>query len=326
MQRTWFIALVALFLVFCQAAGAHEFEPHVLVYAGRIPGYAQALAEIINETGTKAIIADSDSVMRSLTGLPQTGCIVIAALNPSDFVFLREFAPVFVKYFEEGGSFVGLGACCSVDLEALSTTIFPIGGNDTVRGGKIGDDYGSTWVLSDPLDGISDGVPESFVITQEKFIYRSGLEGNLEPSSDLGTTRVIYREEKTGLPLLVTLEGTDGGRSVSIPGCFVVGVDRLPFYWGGLVSKPEFRELLKNCVSWAMVGSSRFNTLYSGIDDVLEEESSRLTSIQEAGDEAMRRSEQSRTYLLLGLWAVAIIFQGFLVVRFIIPRFRSEEE
>ena len=100
----------------------------------------------------------------------------------------------------------------------------------------------------------------------------------------------------------------------------------MPFYWGRLVSKPEFRELLKNCVSWAMVGSSRFNTLYSGIDDVLEEESSRLTSIQEAGDEAVRRSEQSRTYLLLGLWTVAIIFQGFLVVRFIIPRFRSEEE
>jgi len=316
------ISLVA-FLIIVSQAGAEQFDPHVLVYAGRIPCYAVALAEIINETGTTAIIADSDTVIRSLTILPQTGCVVIAALNPSDFVFLRVFAPVFEKFFEEGGSFVGLGTCCSEELDALST-IFPIAGNATARGKRIGDDHGSIYVLSEATEGISDGLPQSFILTQEKFTYRSGVEGGLEPSSEFGDTRVVYRDDETGYPLLVTLEGDNGGRTVSMPGCFVVGVDRLPFYWGKLVSNPDFRTLLKNCVSWAMSGSKRFNELHPNMVGVLEEESSRLSSVRSVGEDAVDRANRSRTYMLIGLWTVAIVFQAFLVVKFILPKFRSE--
>jgi hypothetical protein len=318
----WFVSLIVFLLVTSQV-GAEQFNPHVLVYAGRIPGYAEALAEIINETGTTAIIADSDTVMRSLTILPQTGCVVIAALNPSDFVFLREFAPVFTKFFQEGGSFVGLGACCSEELEALST-IFPILGNATERGKRTGSDHGSVYVLSEATEGISDGLPQSFIVTQEKFTYRSGIQGGLEPSSEFGDTNVVYRDEGTGYPLLMTLEGTGGGRTVSMPGCFVVGVDRLPFYWGRLVSSPDFRTLLKNCVSWAMSGSKRFNEQHPNMVGVLEEESSRLSSIRSVGEDAIDRANRNRTYMLIGLWTVAIIFQGFLVLKFILPRFRPE--
>jgi hypothetical protein len=321
-SKFWAIALVTFLLMVSQVV-AEQFEPHVLVYAGRIPGYGEALAEIINGTGTTAIIADSDTVMRSLTILPQTGCVVIAALNPSDFVFLREVAPVFTKFFEEGGSFVGMGACCSEELDALST-IFPIAGNSTKRGKKIGDDYGSTYVLSETTEEITRGLPESFIITQESFTYRSGIEGGLEPSSDFGDTKVIYRDEGTGYPLLVTLEGNNGGRTISMPGCYVVGVDRLPFYWGRLVSDPDFRALLKNCVSWAMSGSKRFNEQHPNMGGVLAEESSRISAIRAVGEDAIARANRNRNYTLIGLWTVAIVFQAFLVLKFIIPRFRSE--
>ena len=145
MKITGFIALLVTFLLASQVAASGDFEPHVLVYAGRMPGYADALAEIINETGTRAVVADSDSVIRTMVGLPQTRCVVIASLNPSDFVFLREFAPVFNQFFENGGSFVGLGACCTTDLDAISSTVFPVGGNATIRGKRMGELHGSTY-------------------------------------------------------------------------------------------------------------------------------------------------------------------------------------
>jgi len=323
MKRAGFIALLATFLLATQVAASGDFEPHVLVYAGRMPGYADALAEIINETGTRAVVADSDAVIRSMLGLPQTGCVVIAALNPSDFVFLREFAPVFNNFFDSGGALVGLGACCTTDLESISSTVFPVGGNATIRGKRMGDLHGSTYVLSDNVEGITSGLPESYTVTQEKFAYRSSPGGPLEPASELGNIDVVYREVESGLPLLVTLEGDNGGRSVSLPGCFVVGVERLPFYWGNLVTNPEFRILLKNSVTWAMEGSERFQTLYGELEMALEEESSRLDDIRESGDDATEKSSRARLYMLIGLWAIALVFQGFLVFRFILPRFRS---
>ncbi len=322
----WAVSLAVISLTLCDGAVGEDFEPHVLVYAGRIPGYAEALAEIIEETGTKVIVANSDAIIRSLTVLPQTGCIVIAATNPSDFVFLREFAPAFQEFFEEGGSFVGLSASCSMALEPLATTIFPIMGNSTGRGKKVGEDFGSTYVLSEGLEEITGGLPESFVLTQEKFTYHSGLSGPLEPTSDVGEVKVLYREEGTGIPLVVALEAGYGGRSVSISGCYIVAVDRLPFYWERLVMKEEFRELLKRSVVWAMGGSGRFNSMYSSIENVLKEEADRLAAIEEAGEESRSRLNQGRILLLAGLWTAALIFQGFLVVRFIAPKLRSRAE
>jgi hypothetical protein len=97
----------------------------------------------------------------------------------------------------------------------------------------------------------------------------------------------------------------------------------LPFYWGNLVTNPEFRILLKNSVTWAMEGSERFQTLYGELEMALEEESSRLDDIRESGDDATEKSSRGRLYMLIGLWAIALVFQGFLVFRFILPRFRS---
>lgn len=305
------------------AAAADIFEPLVLVYSGRMPGYADALAGIINETGTKSLVATSDTIFRTMISLPQVRCVVIAALNPSDFVFLREFAPTLRKHFEEGGAFVGLGACCSEDMEPLATTIFPIRGNATGRGKRMGEEYGSIYSLSKEMDPITSGLPSSFVITQGEYTYQKGKEGPVEPTSDLGDIKVLYREESTGIPMVVTLEREGGGRSVSLPGCYVVDVERLPFYWGHLVEQEEFRGLLKGSVSWAMEGSHRFSELAPLVEDTLKTEAGRVSGIEKAGEDFRRKAEQGRMLLLAGLWVAALVFQGFLVVRFIIPRLRS---
>ncbi len=304
------------------ACRAERPEPVVLVYAGRLPGYADALAAIINETGTRTIVARSDSVMRALANLPQVRCIVVPALNPSDFDFLRQFTPVLQRHFEEGGSLVGLSAACSMELKGLATSVFPIRGNSTGKGKTIGGIYGSTYVLSEALEGITEGLPASFVITQSDYTYQSGATGPIPPSSDLGRLSVLYREESTGIPMVVALERGGGGRSVSLPGCYVAVVERLPFYWGKLVAQTEFRELFRRCVAWAMAGSKRYDQLSQSWEESLKAEAERRSQIVEAGRQSQAKSRQRRLLILVGLWAAGLVFQGFLVVRFILPRMK----
>jgi hypothetical protein len=73
-----------------------------------------------------------------------------------------------------------------------------------------------------------------------------------------------------------------------------------------------------------MSGSKRFNEQHPDMVGVLEEESSRLSSIRSVGEDAIDRANRGRIYMLVGLWTVAIVFQAFLVLKFLLPRFRSE--
>ncbi len=322
-MRTEMSILVVIFLILVPTVSCAElFEPLVVVYAGKMD-YGEALVSIINQTGTRAVLAESDCVLKSLISLPQVRCVVIAAQNPSDFDFLRQFSPIMVRYFRQGGSLVGIGPCCGSDIEELSTTVFPVGGNATGKGRPIDGSFGSKYVLSKVLEPITGSLPSSFVVTQSEFVYRKGKEGALGPYSDLGETGVLYRDETTNAPMVVTLEGEDGGRTVSMPGCRVANVERLPFYWERLVDADEFKNLLQGSVTWAMEGCRRYGEMAESAEQDLEQEGERLQSVVEAGDELREKSRQNRIMLLAFLWSAAIVFQAFLVFKYIIPALRE---
>jgi len=300
------------------------FEPYVLVYAGRMVEYGEALAAIVNETGTKAIVAHDEDTMRSMITLPQIRCVVISAYNPAEFSFLKDFSPVLQAHFEEGGAFIGIGPVCSRILaDPLASGIFPVRGNVTGRGTALEGRYGSGYVLSDQVEGISNNLPARFVLTQGQYIYNSGSEGPLEPASEDGDLQVVYREESTGIPMVIALETIKGARSVSLAGCYVADVERLPYYWRRLVEQEEFRSLLKGCVSWAMDGSRRYAELGPSADDRLEAEADAILAARAESDLARRRAGQRRTMLLGLVWTGAVAFQAFLVVRYIIPRLHA---
>jgi hypothetical protein len=317
------LVLVSL-LILVQSANCEEiFDPIVIVYTGRMPEFGAALAEIVEETGTRTLVAKTDSVLRGLISLPQVRCVVVATQNPSDFGFLSQFSSVLVDYFRDGGSLVGIGPCCSMRIEELATTVFPIMGNASGRGRPIEGVHGSRYVLAQPLASVTDQLPESFAITQNEFDYLRIDSAPVDPSSDLDETEVIYREEETGAPMVVILEGSEGGRTVSWPGCYVVDVERLPFYWGRLVEQEEFRRLLVGLLDWAMEGNSRYDERAPSAQMDLQAEAERLDEVMEDGEDLRRRSERGRLYTLLILWSIAIVFQGFLVVKFLLPGVRE---
>jgi len=314
------ICLVALQSSYPESVQKDEL---VLVFAGRMPGFGEAIGQIVNESGYEAILVREDS-FRSLLTLPQTICVVIAAFNPSDFVFLKEFTPALERYLEEGGSLVGIGSVCSYeDLGDLAIKVFPIRGNTSVMGKRLGDRFGSKLVLSEPVEGISDGMPSSFVVTQNRFVVCKGPSGPLDPFNPGGDVRVVYREEETGAPLVVTFQRQGGGRTVSMPGFYTVNIERLPFYWGRLVKESEFRELVRASVIWASQGSTRYQTLCSSLEQTLSERAEQISRVKRVGEDLSRGQRVRRILFLSVLWMVVAALDFFLVVRFIYPRIRS---
>jgi len=306
------VILVAACLIAMQASYSQGSQKGklVLVFTGRMPGLGEAISQIVNESGYEAILVGEDS-FRSLLTLPQTICVVIAAFNPSDFVFLEEFTPALERYLEEGGSLVGIGSVCSCeDLGDLAARVFPIRGNTTVMGKRLGDRFGSKLVLSEPVEGISDGLPSSFVVTQNRFVVCKGPSGPVDPFNPGGDVRVVYREEETGAPL-------------SMPGFYTVNIERLPFYWGRLVNESEFRELVRRSVIWASQGSARYQTLCGALDQTLSERAEQISQVKKVGEDLSRVQRIRRILFLSVLWVVVAAVDLFLVVRFIYPRIRS---
>ncbi len=303
-----------------QPARDHQL---VLIYAGRMPGLGEAIGKAVNESGYEALVVDEDT-FRSLLTLPQTICVVIAAFNPSDFVFLREVTPAIERYLVEGGSLVGIGSVCSYDdMGDLATQVFPIRGNASMMGKRIGDRFGSKLVLSEPVKGISDRLPPSFVVTQSRFVICQGSSGPLDPVNPGGEIKVVYREESTGAPLVVAYERDGGGRTVSMPGLYTVDVERLPFYWGKLVKEPEFTELVRGSVSWAADGSKRYQTLSASLQGILEKRADEIAQVKAAGEKLRKGEKLRRLGVLLVLWTLVILLDGYLSLRFIGPRLRS---
>ena len=327
-MRTSEVVIVAIVLALAtsgEALCSGLFDPLILVWAGEdMPGYGEALAEIIESSGTRVMLVREESTFRGLVNLPQVRCVVLGTFTPTDFGFLQRFAPVLERHFDEGGSFVGIGPVCSeLMLGSMARTIFPVEGNASGRGNDIGGIYGSTYVLSDPIETISGALPTEFALTQSQYIFRSGLAGPIEPASEYGRPTVVYRARDTGAPMVVALERDDGGRSVSLPGCYVAKIERLPYYWDRLLSQPEFKELLVGSISWAMEGSRRYEELGLASEERLKEEAERISELRRSEQGASRASENERTLLLAGLWMGGIILQAVLVKRYLLPRLRA---
>ncbi|TLN03327.1 hypothetical protein FDZ71_12595 [bacterium] len=72
-----------------------------------------------------------------------------------------------------------------------------------------------------------------------------------------------------------------------------------------------------------MAGSKRHDQLAQSWEQSLKAEAERRSQIAEVGEQAQAKSRQRRLLLLVGLWAIGLVFQGFLIVRFIVPRMRG---
>jgi hypothetical protein len=118
---------------------------------------------------------------------------------------------------------------------------------------------------------------------------------------------VPYRDQETGSPLVLAYQNEKGGRSVALPGIWVIPSERLDVYYGKLVEEPNFVQLFTNSVLWAAKGSSRYEEVQQDLDQKIMDAETRQDRLKEEADEARREEKTRRQVILAVLWAAGLV-------------------
>ncbi len=321
MMRRAIAGMATGVLVACLMAipiGADEgITPTILLYSGTDPGFANMLATLIEEDeriDSKTRVVTSPDIIGLATALPQTECVVIYSANKAEIGGLETNL---LSFFEQGGGVVGMREVCfESSAGELATKVFPIFGNASVKQLNPSEFRARNYVADDTVGEINSGLPGSFPLLSMG-TYFSGDSENMYVEVP-GDYQVPYRDDETGSPLVATLQSEKGGRSVALPGIWVIPVSRVDVYYGNLVADENFVKLFTNSVLWAAKGSSRFGEVSQGLEEKIEEAKGKQEKLKEEAEKARRRERTQRTLILIAIWAVGLLASGLVIKKLIL--------
>lgn len=310
------LVFVSLLLLGGTLVSAQRAE--VLIYSTAMTGFAQGISEVLKaDLGDQydfTVVNDS-SVLRSLLPMPNVACVILP-------VYVRQELSGLVDpldtYFKEGGALIGFQGCCSqAQAEKLAQEVFPAFGNatgtPTMKNGIPVNQY----IRDRALEGFGD-LPDEFDLIGQFFTYPSNMSRKLiEPEPVTGHRWVLYREGKSGAPLVIAYENDVGSRSISLTGCFVRSQESAKNYYGKLLASPDFVSLLEDSLLWTVRGSTRYSTFSEELDDLIKGQKEHLEALRAhaadvEGSRKGRRAALLTISWLLGLGGVAVlIYVGF---------------
>jgi len=310
------LVVVPLLLLGGTLVSAQRAE--VLIYSTGMTGFAQGISEALEaDLGDQFdfIVVNDSSVLQSLLPMPNVACLILP-------VYVRQELSGLIDplgtYFKEGGAMIGFQGCCSQGQAGkLAREVFPAFGNatgtPTMKNGIPVNQY----VRDQALEGFGD-LPEEFDLLGQFFTYPSNISRKLiEPQPEAGHKWVLYRERKTGAPLVIAYENDVGSRSISLTGCFVRSQESARNYYGKLLESPNFLSLLEDSLLWTLKGSTRYNTFSQDLSDLVKRQKEHLEALRAHASDAERTRRGKRTALLtiswlLGLIAIALlVYEGF---------------
>jgi len=323
MRRSFAFVLLALLALAVSARAETNVTPTILVYSGTDSGFAKMLAALIQQDDridAKVEVVTTPDVLSIATALPQTECVVVYISNRAEIEGLE--APL-ASFFEVGGGLVGMrDVCYKSTAGRLATDVFPIYGNKSVQQYSPREKRARTYIQSDVTE-INKDVPESFELISMGTYYSSDAQGSyLKVPGDYS---VLYKDNETGSPLVVAYQNEEGGRSVALPGIWIVSSPRVDIYYGHLVEDQNFARLFTNSVLWAAQGSSHFSNVKKDLSTKIEEAKTRQQRLKEQAEEAEKRQNLRRVLLLSGLWIVGLLTCGIIVKKLILAPIESEE-
>jgi len=286
-----------------------EFRPIVVVYDGTMKGFAEGVAALLNSSmdqGEEVVVVTDPSIAASLLALPNLKCLVLTSVGSGDLTAL--VGPV-TEYFRSGGSAIGFYGCSwQTQVGDLARSVFPAFGNATGSGTRKAGVYVNEYVRGDRLAGFGESLPDSVDLVGQFFAYATDKDKKpIDVDTATGSKTVLFREKKTGSPLVIAYEGGHGGRSATLTGLFLREQPTAESYYGKLLEQPEFHTLLSDAYHWVSEGNVRFQTYSANYQEVIGERG-------KAQDELVARSEekrQSRTtnwLVLLGaFWALGMV-------------------
>ncbi len=293
--------LVAAMILVPLASGSQK--PVTIVYSGPDTRIAEALASIIRQDerfADEILLVSSPSAVTLATILPTTRCIVIYSDHRNDLLGLGYSLKPF---FDLGGGLVGMrDICYEPSAGNLSKEVFPVHGNSSVMQTSTSTKRVRTYVAAGESE-ITLGLPGRFGLPSMGTYLSADVNGTYVQIP--GDYQALYTDHETGSPLVLAFRSQAGGRSVALPGIWVVKTPRVDVYYGALMEDANFTRLLTNSVLWAAEGT-RFNR-------VMDEISSKLEGVEEEKidlrnqAQAMKRRDRNRRLLNLALlWALGL--------------------
>jgi hypothetical protein len=305
---TWVLLLLA------SSATAAGLEPVVFVYTGGAPELAEMLAPVIESDGRiegRVMILQSPGEVVLAAAMPTTKCIVVYA-NHKDFV--TGLGTALVPFFKEGGGIVGMTEVCyEPSALALATEVFPVFANFSATELSLKERRTRTYIPEEASE-IASGLPDGFEILSMG-TYLSADE-NGDHVRVPGDYTVVYRDNKTGSPLLLAHESAEGGRSVAFPGIMLVSIPRLDVYYGNLVKDQNFVKLFTNYVAWA-ADNGRIGRVEEGLTDAIAAYDDYVKELKDEAERSRRDRAGRRVMILIGLWAVGLLSVGLVVLKIV---------
>jgi hypothetical protein len=274
------------------------------------------MVEVLNGSieGLEFVVGDS-ALLSSLIPMPDTACVILAVMKGKE---VETLIPPLLTYFEGGGAAIGFQGCMNLKTAGdLARVVFPIYGNAT-GSFTIIDGVPFNEYVKDVSISEFGNLPDSFALLGQFFTYSSGPEGAVDPMPDSGVKQVLYRDKKTGAPLVVAYESEAGSRSISLTGFFVRSMETAKNYFGKLLEDPMFVDLMIDSVKWTMGGVTRSSTYESTYEDLIQDERERTQNLIETAEKNKSDAQSRKVLYLVVAWIlgiaamVALIYIGFL--------------
>jgi ribosomal protein S15P/S13E len=301
------IVLILLLVAPLVAAQSSGWKPTILIYSPSMPGFAEGIAQSLSEEmgeGFEYLPVDDPNVLSSMLSMPNVGCVILPVFVGRDVSTLIE--PI-ITYFEGGGAVIGFqGTCAQAQAGRLAREVFPAFGNATGSPTRKNGISLNEYVGDVVVEGFQD-LPGEFDLVGQFFTYPvNGSRKLIEPNPDVGEKTVLFREKKTGAPLVIAYEHPSGSRSISLTGLFVRPSETASNYYGNLLADPNFVALLSDSVGWTVGGATRSSRFESDRAGLMEDEKDRIEDLLAHSEKARKDQENRRTLLLAVSWVLGI--------------------
>lgn len=299
-----------------------NLTPIIGVYSPGLPGFGEMLVSLIREDeriDAEVMILRTQEDVVQVTALPTTACIVIYSDNMRQIDRLQG---ALTTFFDSGGGLVGITEICYVpSAKGLAETVFPTFANASKKKTSPREKRVRTYVREEEA-GLEEGLPERFGLVSMGTYYSGDEEGNyLRVPGDYS---VAYRDEETGSPLVLIHEGRGGGRSVAMPGIWVVKAERVDIYYGNLVSDENFVKLFTNMVLWAG-GAPRYEDLSGHLEERLQGMKEGEERLREEVEREQKRKSTHRIMILGIVWVVGLAACGIITKKIILTPITPEQ-
>ncbi len=317
MGRPFRCLLAILLMSMATVSGQTEIRPTIVFYTGTDSGFARMLASLVEQADgidSDVMVVAKPDALALATALPQTECIIVYGSNAAEVGSLVE--PL-TAFFESGGGLVGLREVCyEPSVGNLATRVFPACANVSAQQYPPGQKRARNYTEVQTTE-IASGLPERFQLVSMGIYFRGDSAGKYLEVSEAEYS-VAYADEATGAPIVLTCESEAGGRSVALPGIWVVSNSRVDAYYGNLVLDENFVQLFTNAVRWAAKGSTHFSEASRDFRNKLDDARSKQERLRDEAERARRKGNANRLLLLSGMWAAGLLACGVVIRKLIL--------